>query len=214
MKEMIFAGFILLSACLATLSQVPPPPVADNAGPQDRSMKDRSVEMERVKRDADKGGVVTGKGGEAMAATKFNEIKEDFEKIQETQSSIVAVYQKAKAIDYKVISAAADQVTWRSERLKGNLFPPVEKEVDKKKKDKDKPKVAEVQPEQTVLPDDIKSLIGEMDNTLGVFVGNAMFSNARVVNASDHARAQSDLVHLIALSKKLKTLSDANITGN
>lgn len=216
MKELIFVCFIVLAGCLTTLSQVPPPPVADNASPQDRSMKDRSVEMERVKRDADKGGVVTGKGGEAMAATKFNEIKEDFEKIQESQSSIVAAYQKAKAIDYKAISAGADQVAWRSERLRGNLFPPVEQKVDKKKKDKDKdkPKVPEVQPEQRVLPDDIRSLIAEMDNTLGVFVGNAMFSNARAVNAADHASAQSDLVHLIALSKKLKTLSDAKITTN
>lgn len=215
MKELIFAGFIVLSGFLTALSQVPPPPVADNASPQDRSLKNRSVEMERVKRDAEKG-VVTGKGGEAMAATKFNEIKEDFEKIQEAQSSIVAAYRTAKAIDYKAISAGADQVAWRSERLKGNLFPPVEQKVDKKKKDKDKdkPKLPEAQPEPRALPDDIRSLIAEMDNTLGVFVGNAMFSNARAVNAADHASAQSDLVHLIALSKKLKTLSDAKITTN
>lgn len=195
------------------LSQVPPPPVGDNASPQDRSLKDRSVEMERAKREADKG-VVSGKQGEALAATKFNEIKEDFEKIQLTQSSIVEAYKTAKAIDYVAISAGAEQIAWRGERLKVNLFPPVQQKPDKKKKDKDKPKVTEVQAEPRVLPGDIRSLIAEMDNTLGVFVGNAMFSNARGVNAADHARAQSDLEHLIALSKKLKVLSDVNITTN
>ncbi len=65
-----------------------------------------------------------------------------------------------------------------------------------------------------MLPGDIKTVIAEMDNTLAVFVANAMFSNSRVVNAADHARAKSDLEYVIALSRKLQELSAAQLVTN
>src|SRR5688572_12065575 len=99
MKNWIFMAFVFVLACSSIAAQ--PPPVADNANPQDRSLKDRSIEMERVKREENKT-VVTGKPGEIMAESKFNQIKEDFEQIQLSQSAIVAAYSRAKDIDYNL----------------------------------------------------------------------------------------------------------------
>lgn len=192
--------------------QVQPPPVADNANPQDRSIKDRSIEMERVKRD-EKKGVATGKPGEVMEETKFNEIKEDFEQMQVSQSAIVAAYQKSGKIDYQLISTTAEQIGKRGSRLKANLFPePKPDEKKKRKKDKDNDQDAdEPVADARKVPHDVRSLIADIDNTLALFVGNAMFSNTRVVNASDHAKAKADLEHIIALSNKLREVSTAQI---
>jgi hypothetical protein len=206
MRKLMFVGFIVLLSSASMLSQVPPPPVADNANPQDRSLKDRSVGLERAKREEAKG-VVTGKSSEAISAAKFNEIKEDFEQLQITQSAIVEAYRTAKNIDYKLISTGAEQVVSRGERLARNLFPPGPQKEEQRKKDQ----AQEQQPELRVLPDDIRSLIVEMDNTLGVFVANPMFSDARIANAANHATAQSDLEYLIALGKKLQLLSAVRI---
>lgn len=213
MRILVLTLTVLLAGTAAVLGQVPPP-VADNANPQDRSLKDRSVDMERVKRDENKG-VATGKAGEAIAETKFNEIKEDFEQIQVAQSEIVATYQKPGKIDYRSISTRAEQISKRGTRLKENLFPPPPQKDDKKKKKKNKDKdekPAEVT-ETRRVPDDVKTLIADIDNTLALFVANAMFSNTRVVNADDHARAKSDLEHIVALSSKLQTVSAAQV-GN
>ena len=121
MKNWIFVAFVFVLACSSTAAQ--PPPVADNANPQDRSLKDRSIEMERVKREENKN-VVTGKPGEMMAESKFNQIKEDFEQIQLSQSAVVAAYSRSKDIDYKLISMGAEQIGKRGTRLSENLFAP------------------------------------------------------------------------------------------
>ena len=214
MKNSILIITLLVAASTVVIAQVQPPPVADNASPQDRSLKDRSIEMERARRDENKG-VATGKPGEAIAETRFNEIKEDFEQIQVSQSAIVAAYQKPGKIDYQLISSGAEQITKRGTKLKENLFPPPPKKDDKKKKkDKDKDKDQhEDQPlvETRRIPEDVKTLIADIDNTLALFVANAMFSNTRIVNASDHAKAKADLEHIVALSNKLQTVAASQI---
>jgi hypothetical protein len=207
---MRIAGFLtfgLIIGCTTVLAQQPPP-VADNANPQDRGIKDRSIEMERVKRDENKS-VATGKPGEAIEEKTFSEIKEDFEQIQVTQSAIVAAYQKSGKIDYQLISTGAEQISKRGIRLRDNLFPVATKE-DKKKKDKDKNK-QEPLAETRRVPDDVGSLIADIDNTLALFVANAMFSNMRVVNAEDHVKAKADLEHIIALSNRLHEKSAVQV---
>jgi len=212
MRILILVVTLVVVGSATVLGQVQPPPVADNANPMDRGLKDRSIDMERVKRDENKG-VVTGKPGEAIAESKFNQIKEDFEQIQVSQSAVVAAYQKVGKIDYQLIATGAEQVVKRGTRLKENLFPPPpQPKDDKKKKGKDKePAKEEPVTETRRIPDDIKSLIADIDNTLALFVGNAMFSNTRVVNASDHAKGKADLEHIIALSNKLQGVATAQI---
>ena len=209
MKVLALASITFLTTIFVNGQQ--PPPVADNANPQDRSIKDRSIDLERTRRDENKG-VVTGKPGESMAESKFNQIKEDFEQIQVTQSAIVAAYQKPGKIDYVLIATGAEQISKRGTRLKDNLFaPPPPSKEEKKKKDKDKKAESPSEPEAPArpVPTDIKTLVAEIDNTLAMFVSNAMFSNARTVNADDHARAKSDLEYVIALGSKLHELARA-----
>jgi hypothetical protein len=211
MKVWTFLAFVFVMACSPIFAQTPPP-VADNANPQDRGIKDRSIEMERVKREENKN-VVTGKPGEAMAESKFNQIKEDFEQIQLSQSAIVAAYSKSKNIDYKLISMGSEQITQRGTRLSENLFaPPPPQKNEKKKKDKKEEVVNEAVAAPLPLPSDIKSLISEMDNTLVLFVANPMFTNSRVLNAADQADAKSKLDYIIRLSRKLHELARANVT--
>jgi hypothetical protein len=61
------------------------------------------------------------------------------------------------------------------------------------------------------VPDDVGSLIADIDNTLALFVANAMFSNMRVVNAEDHVKAKADLEHIIALSNRLHEKSAVQV---
>ena len=206
MRVALFLGITFVLALTSIFAQTPPP-VADNASPSDRSLKDRSIEMERIKREESKS-VVTGKPGEALAETKFNEIKEDFERIQVAQREIVSAYQKTEKIDYKLIAASAEQIGKRGTRLSLNLFPDTQRKEDKKK---DKKKISEPAREPRVVPSDIRTLIAEMDNTLALFVANAMFSNSRVVNAADHAKAKADLEHIIGMSAKLQELAIAAV---
>lgn len=208
MRVGMFLGITFVLALTSTLAQTPPP-VSDNASPSDRSLKDRSIEMERVKREESKR-IVTGKPGEAPVETKFNEIKEDFERIQVTQSAIVAAYQKIGMIDYKLISIGAEQIGKRGTRLRDNLFPAVSRKEDKKK---DKSKMSEPATEPRAVPSDVKALIAEMDNTLALFVANTMFSNSRVVSAADHTRAKADLEHIIGMGAKLQELAAAKIVA-
>jgi hypothetical protein len=205
---LLLVGLFVVST-VSVLGQVPPP-VADNASPQDRSLKDRSVEMERIKRQQDKPAVATGKPGEVIEANKFNEIKEDFEQIQVSQSAIVSAYQKAGKIDYQLISTAAEQIGKRGTRLRDNLFPAPKPDEKKKKKDRDK-QANEAVAETRQIPGDVKTLIADIDNTLALFVANPMFSNTRVVNAGDQTKAKADLEHIVALSNKLQTVSAAQM---
>jgi len=170
--------------------------------------------MERIRREENKT-VVTGKSGEAMAESKFNQIKEDFEQIQLSQSAIVAAYSRSKAIDYKLISMGAEQIGKRGTRLSENLFaPPPQRENKKKKKDKKEEVVANVaSPVPPPLPNDMKTLIAEIDNTLVLFIANPMFSNSRVVNAADQADAKLKLEYIVRLSGKLYELSNAKVGG-
>jgi len=213
MKNWTLTAFIFAIACSSVVAQTPPP-VADNASPQDRGLKDRALEMERVKREQDKPGVVTGKPGEAMAESKFNQIKEDFEQIQVSQSAIVAAYSRPKDIDYKLIAMGAEQIGKRGTRLIENLFAPPPQNEGKKKKDKKDEIVApETSAVPPPIPNDIKTLITEMDNTLVLFIANPMFSNSRVLNAADQADAKSKLEHIIRLSGKLQELANAKSAG-
>jgi hypothetical protein len=212
MKVWTFAAFVLVMASSSIFAQTPPP-VSDNANPQDRSLKDRSIEMERVKREENKN-VVTGKPGEAMAESKFTQIKEDFEQIQLSQSAIVAAYSKSKNIDYKLISMGSEQITQRGTRLSENLFTPPPQKNEKKKKDKKVEVVNEAVAAPPPLPSDIKSLISEMDNTLVLFISNPMFTNSRVLSAADQADAKSKLDYIIRLSTKLHELAKASVSAH
>jgi hypothetical protein len=169
------------------------PPGASDKNLENRDIKGRSVELERIRRDADKAN--QNAQPQQIPKEKFEEIKQDFENIQRLQSEIINAYTMSKQINYAKISDDAGQMNKSSLRLESNLFPVVDKKDKKKSKEKT---VAELP-----LPQDIKGLIVELDNTLAAFVGNAMFTNPQVVNSADHAKAQADIEKIIRLSAAL-----------
>jgi hypothetical protein len=87
-------------------------------------------------------------------------------------------------------------------RLEVNLFPSVE---DLKKKKKARETVQEL---QQPLPQDLKGLIIELDNTLAAFVRSPMFTNPQVVDVAANAKAHRDLKSVIRQTAALKLEAD------
>lgn len=188
-------------ACMRLFGQVPAPPtVSGDKNLEDRDIKERSIELERVRREANRYDPVKRSESSKISEAKFREIKEDFEQIQFSQNELIAGYTKGKEIDYRKIALSSEQINKRGIRLRENLFPsPTAKrsETDNKNKTTNSP-----------IQNDIKSLIVEIDNTLAKFVANPIFTNTKLVNSADNEKARSDLDNLISLSAILK--SEAN----
>ena len=185
--------FFLAAGSLVS-GQSQAPPGAGDKNLSDRNIKDRSIELERVSRDAKKATPLSKQDQERQ----FLEIKEDFERIQRSQSEIVDGYTKAKTVDYGKISENAEKIHAGGKRLMVNLFPPTEqKKGDKKVEKLDAP-----------VPTDVKLLIVDLDNAIGAFSSNPMFTNPQVVVVEDNKKAKAELEKIIAVSAALKKESD------
>jgi hypothetical protein len=194
----IFAGVV---CCADVRAQIAPPGAGDKSL-ENRDIKDRSIELERVKREAEK---PDRKNQNPPApAVNFQQVKEDFETIQKLEDGIISAYSKSKEINYTQISEDSAQMNRSAMRLESNLFPPVEKKKDNKKAAQE----TNTQAAEPALPQDIKSLIVEQDNTLAAFVSNPMFTNPQVVNQESNKKAHSDLQRLIRLSAALQQEAD------
>ena len=101
MKSTILGVFGLLVFNSSVLAQVSPTPVINNEIRDPTSMRMRAIDMERVKKDANK---VSLDEPTKEQTIKFAEIKEDFENIQKLESEIVKVYESGKEINFNKIS--------------------------------------------------------------------------------------------------------------
>jgi hypothetical protein len=194
-KRLLLAAVVSFASALlfpaAARAQVGPPPGAIG----DKNLRDeadptraRSVEMERVKRDADK--------PEDKAAPSFPQIMEDFERIQIINSDVLQAGAPGSAPDYRRISEAASEIKKRAARLSSNLFPP---ETEKQSKGKN---------EEAEEPQDLKSLLSAVDGAIISFVNNPIFQNTKVVNPEDSAKARRDLDKVIKLSTRISKEAD------
>ena len=163
----------------------PPPGASDKnlAGDVMPGVKDRSNELERVKRDTAKS------EKKDNAAETFPQIKEDFEQIQHVNSDVLQPGPAGAALDYTRISAAAAEIKKRATRLKTNLFGA---EAEKQPKEK------EEQGQQ-----DLKSLLVALDDAIANFVHNPIFQNTQTVNLADSAKAKHALEDVIRLSARV-----------
>ena len=154
--------------------------------PKDKSIEDkfRSDEIERVRRSA--------ATRNDRPTARFPQIKEDFERIQLINSDVLQASPFDKGLDYRSISKAAAEIKKRATRLKLNLFPSDSKERDRKIE------------EQAKAPQDLRSLLTELDKAISSFVHNPIFENTRVVDPEDSLRAERDLEKIISLSTKTK----------
>ena len=99
------------------IAQLPrPAPVIEMDIRSGSSIKMRSVELERVKRESNKLSVSDSK----EYLLKFEEIKEDFENIQKLQSKVVKVYKTGKTVDYKQIGELSAEISKKALRLERN----------------------------------------------------------------------------------------------
>jgi hypothetical protein len=191
---------ILISVCFSlaagslVLGQSPAPPGAGDKNLGDRNIKERSIELERVSRDTKKATPATKEDRELQ----FREIKEDFERIQLSQSEIVDGYTKGKTVDYEKISENAEKIHVGGKRLMGNLFSPIEQKKGEKK----------VEQLVAPMPTDVKALIVDLDNAIGAFTGSPMFTNPQLVNVEDNKKAKAELEKIIGVSSALKKESD------
>jgi hypothetical protein len=197
---------IALVVCLIALTgsawpQREAPPGASDKGAMDRSSKERSIELERIKRDANKPDAKGQQSPAPDAAAKFEEIKADFEGLQRRQDEIVKAYTTGKQADLEKIVSDSEQMNKHAVRLETNLFPQIEEQKGKKKSKENKT----VDPPAVPLPQDLKTLIVEQDNTLASFVSNPMFVNPQVANVTDSAKARADLKKLILLIAALRS---------
>ncbi len=201
MKKIVFlvVSILLVSAYGGFAQDLPgaPPGAGTPAGAGDKSLQNadiklRSVELERMKRDLEKGNTTTVN---AKVDTKFPEIKEDFESMQISQAAIIKTYTKDKKIDYALIETSCETIIKNTKRLDLNLF------VDNsKKKDKEADKSST---EIEKKPKSIQDLIVDLDTALGNFISSKLFSNLKVYDAEIVTKTRNDLLLIHQLSEKL-----------
>jgi hypothetical protein len=187
---------VAVTSLSPALAQGPGPP----PGGPDKNMKgetdgirDRSGEIERIKRDAEKPDKKPDKKAEKSPEDKFPQIKEDFERIQIVNSEVL---QAVGTPNYGRLSEAAEEMRKRATRLKSNLFAP-----ESEKKPKGEVVEEKVQP-------DLKSLLSTLDDALARFVSSPIFQNTKVVNPQDSAKARHDLDEIIKLSTRVLKEAD------
>lgn len=199
---MIMKGALIVLAVLSTgglvgvAAQGPPEPntpsVADNATPSDSGIRMRSVELERIKRAAEKTAVLRRENGKEL---KFSLIKEDFEGIQKQQMSIVQAYTMEEKVDYHSISKSADKITEMAVRLKANVFDPG---APAGKGDED-PGPAE----NKFLGKSVRDLIVALDNAIGEVVTNPMWQKLAVIDPEASQAVRANLDEVIMASSAL-----------
>lgn len=187
MKNTIFGVFGLLFITGSIFAQVSPNPVADAEVRDSNSIRMRSLEFERVKRDANNPHpVAISKEGEV----RFAVIKDDFENIQKLESAIVKAYTTGAKINYRQISASAMDMKKKAARLGNNFF-------------KIGDETGELERTQYLAQKSVRDLIIELDHTLTDFVGSPIFKNPLVIDAKYNDKARTDLERLIKLSSEL-----------
>jgi hypothetical protein len=205
-KTFILIAFVCSAAICSNIyaQQVTPPTVSGDKDLRDTNVKSRSVDLERVERDARKNEKSAANPSavktEDKLAAKYEEIKTDFEQIQLSQDVVVKTYQRSVKIDYVQISKSALEINKSALRLNSNLFPapPVEN-TDAKKQVKKEDKT-EKEPKQAKS---VRDLIVDLDNTIGSFAASTMFQNLRVIDTAVSEKAKLDLGKIIELSALL-----------
>lgn len=156
---------------------------------RDNNIRMRSADLERTKRDAEKNNSISASQMNAEIDRKFSEIKADYEGLQKAQDAIVKAYTTGKKINYGQIEKSAKEVSENAERLNSNLFTTEAKVENIKKNEKNETGV--------------KDLIVELDGAVGSFVSSTMFQNLKVVDQKVADKAQSDLAHILRISRHL-----------
>lgn len=184
MKKLLPAFLLIVASVVAVSAQASPEQAIRGARDEFFNIKNRSIELERMKKEADKRPVSKD------STQKFPKIKEDFEQIQKVNSAVFKLTTLDEPLDYAAVLKFVSEVNRRAARLRSNLFPAEQKTKNT---------------EHTALaPLDLKILLYDLDKAVNSFVHNSMFQNANLVNSQDSLKAQKDLENVIKLSNAIK----------
>lgn len=187
-KQLFLGIFLFTVSGAATSAQSSAEQAAKNARDQFTDIKNRSIEMERVKRGAYK------RTATDNSTPKFPEIKEDFEQIQKISSDVFQLTAVRTPINYTDILKFVSEINHRAVRLKSNLF-----SAEPKQKQEAKNKRQIVAEQQ-----DLKTLLDALDKSINNFVHSSIFQNVNIVNSQDSLNAQNDLESVIQISSSIK----------
>ncbi len=187
-KQFFLAILLLTVSAAATSAQSSAEQAAKNARDQFTDIKNRSIEMERVKRGANK------RTASDNSTLKFPEIKEDFEQIQKISSDVFKLTAVKTPTNYAYVLKFVSEINHRAIRLKSNLF-----SAEPKQKQEAKNKQQIVAEQQ-----DIKTLLDALDKSIDNFVHSSIFQNVNIVNSQDSLNAQNDLETVIKISFSIK----------
>ena len=208
MKKLFVLAALLFSAAVGSniYAQQDAPPGASGTDLRDTDVKRRSIEMERIEREAKK----TGKTETDRLAPKYGEIKEDHEHIQLSQDAIVKVYQTGSKIDYARIGKHAAQMHKSAKRLNSNLFEAAPDEKTGAKKDLKKMDKTEANLKKNRS---VRDLIIDLDNAVGSFATSPMFQDLRVIDPKVSKKTKLDLGKIIELSALLSAEAERMSAG-
>lgn len=192
MKSAALLAVSLLVFSAPIFAQISPRPVADQELRDNNSIRMRSMQLEKFKRDQ-KQAVLPQFSKEV--ALKIGEIKEDFEGIQLLQDRIVRTYTTGKTIKYGKIADSAAEMSKKATRLDQNLF-------------------GAAPGDDRAVPADpanagktVRQLIIELDAAIGSFVSSPVFESDKVVDSKVAQKAELDLRRIVALSASLADAS-------
>lgn len=183
MKKTVFVLFLSLFSVSVIFAQVSPTPVINNEIRDISSVRRRSMELERVQKEANQ---VNFEKPTKEQQIKFAQIKEDFENIQKLELQIIKTYTTGKKINYLKISESATEISKRAARLNTNLF------LTKSETDKKNPSEIKAQ--------NVRDLIVDLDNKITDFINNPIFKNNNLVDSKASEKAQGDLEKIIKIS--------------
>ena len=169
------------------------PPGGGDRNLADSLRKMNSIEMERMKRENEKP-TEANSAIHTQAQSKFPQIKEDFEGMQISESSIIKTYTTDKKIDYALIESSAEDIIKRTKRLDSNIFAEPIQKKEESKEDKAK--------ENNEKPKSLRDLIVDLDNAIGSFTSSPIFGNLKVVDPKVAVKAREDLIWIQQISEK------------
>lgn len=188
LKKFLLTVFLMGAFFAAAPAQSTAEEAAKNARERFSDIKNRSIEMERMKREANKPTV------EENYTLKFPKIKEDFERMQKINDDLFKLIAAETPLDNSVVSKSVSEINRRAARLRSNLF---STETEQKNEAGNKQSSGAESP-------DLKTQLALLDEFVNKFVHNSIFQNINLVNASDSLKAQKDLETVINISNAIK----------
>jgi len=189
---LIFTTTTLTIVAQTTTAGSVTPAGAGDKNLADNGIKLRSVELERIKREAERAEAASFAPINTEINSRFPQIKEDFEGIQILEAAIIKAYTTGKTIDYGLIESSADGINKRCRRLDLNLF--AESKKDKNSEDKS---------EKAEKPKSLKDLIILLDTAIGDFVTSPLFGKVKVVEPATAIKTRTDLLNVLKLSERI-----------